>query len=365
MNTLDSFSETYQRAREKFVGVASRAAGELEQLWHPEVGPDGSKLSTDVAWLGPRDAEHVLVLISGTHGVEGFAGSGAQVDWLARGEAARMPPDVAALLIHAINPYGFAWLRRVTHENVDLNRNWIDFNEPLPQNAAYDTLADAICPTDWSEESQSRSNALLAQYGAQHGKAALQRVFQGGQYSHPNGIFYGGSSPTWSRQTQTGIFSEYLQRASRVAIIDFHTGLGPWGFGERIALSPPANAAFDRATRWYGKEVTRPGDGTSASAPIVGDGLTASFKLLPRAEVTAMALEFGTLPVESVLQALRADAWLHTHGKLDSPQGRAIKSQLRAAFYGDAGDWKGMIAGQALLACRQAVAGLTEIRSAP
>jgi hypothetical protein len=265
-------------------------------------------------------------------------------------------------LIHAINPYGFAWLRRVTHENVDLNRNWVDFNQPLPQNTAYDALADAICPADWSEESQSRSNALLAEYGAQHGKAALQGVFQGGQYRHPNGIFYGGSSPTWSRQIQTRIFSEYLQRAARVAIIDCHTGLGPWGFGERIALSPSAGAAFDRATRWYGKEVTRPGDATSASAPIVGDGLTASFKLLPHAEVTAMALEFGTLPVESVLQALRADAWLHTHGKLDSSQGRAIKAQLRAAFYGDAGDWKGMIAGQALLACRQAIAGLSEDR---
>jgi hypothetical protein len=63
-----------------------------------------------------------------------------------------------------------------------------------------------------------------------------------------------------------------------------------------------------------------------------------------------MALEFGTLPVEAVMQALRADAWLHTHGQLDSAQGRAIKAQLRAAFYGDAGDWKGMIAGQALLA---------------
>src|ERR1700722_586865 len=146
MNTLDSFSDTYQQARDKFLDAASGAAGEPEKFWHPEVGPDGSQLSTDVAWLGPRDAERVLVLISATHGVEGFAGSGAQVDWLARGEAARLPPGVAALLIHAINPYGFAWLGRGTHENVDLNRNWVDFNEPLPENTAYDALADAIWP---------------------------------------------------------------------------------------------------------------------------------------------------------------------------------------------------------------------------
>jgi len=360
MTTLDSFSETYQQARDKFVDAALRAGGEVDEIGHPERGPDGGKLSTDVAWLGPRDAARVLVMISATHGVEGFAGSGAQVDWLARGEAARLPSGVAVLLIHAINPYGFAWLRRVTHENVDLNRNWIDFSEPLPPNTAYDALAGAICPADWSEETQSHSNAILAEYVTRHGKAALQRVFQGGQYHHPDGIFYGGCAPTWSRQVQARIFSERLEHALRVAIIDFHTGLGPWGFGERIVTSPRGSAVFDRAMRWYGKEVASPHDGTSTSAPVVGDGLTAAVKLLPRAEVTGMALEFGTLPVEPVMQALRADAWLHTHGKLDSPQGRAIKAQLRAAFYGDAWDWKGMIVGQVLLACRQAIAGLSE-----
>jgi hypothetical protein len=118
------------------------------------------------------------------------------------------------------------------------------------------------------------------------------------------------------------------------------------------------STGFDRATRWYGAGVVSPHDGTSSSAPIVGDGLIASVGLLPHAEVTGMALEFGTLPIESVLQAVRADAWVHAHGELDSPQGRAIKAQIRTAFYGDAADWKGMIAGQSLLACRQAISGL-------
>jgi hypothetical protein len=360
MNTLESFSDTYPQAREKFVTAASRTGGSVTTLRHPERGPDGGELTTDLAWFGPRDAERVLVTISATHGVEGFAGSGAQVDWLTRGEAARLPSGVSALLIHAINPYGFAWLRRVTHENVDLNRNWIDFNSPTPENLGYDELADAICPTEWSEEARSRGNQGLAEYAARRGKGALQQAISGGQYRHPAGIFYGGKTPTWSRRTQTGIYSEYLSRASKVAIIDFHTGLGPWGLGERIVTDPRASAGFDRAARWYGGGIVSPYDGTSSSAPIVGDGLTASVALLPQAEVTGMALEFGTLPLESVLEAVRADAWLHSHGTLESPQGRAIKAQIRAAFYGDAADWKGMIAGQALLACRQAVSGLSE-----
>lgn len=71
-----------------------------------------------------------------------------------------------------------------------------------------------------------------------------------------------------------------------------------------------------------------------------------------------MALEIGTIAMLDVLAALRADAWLHAYGEFGSPQGRAIKSQVRNAFYGDRDDWKGMVAGQSLLATRQAVTGL-------
>jgi len=64
--------------------------------------------------------------------------------------------------------------------------------------------------------------------------------------------------------------------------------------------------------------------------------------------------------MNAVTTALRADAWLHTHGDPTGPEAQAIKAQIRDAFYGDADDWKGMVAGQSLLACRQALAGLAE-----
>jgi Protein of unknown function (DUF2817) len=360
MNSLDSFSTDYQQARRKFLAAAAVAKGTAATFPHPEPGPDNGALSTDVAWFGPRDAERVLVMISATHGVEGFAGSGAQIDWLTRGEAQRLPTGVAALLIHAINPYGFAWLRRVTHENVDLNRNWIDFDQPVPGNAGYDELAAAICPQDWSTEGRARSNEVLAAYAVRHGKGPWQQAISGGQYHHPKGIFYGGSEPTWSRRTLTGIYAEYLRNAAQVAIIDFHTGLGPWGLGERIVTGPRQSDGFVRAARWYGNGVVSPYDGTSSSAPIVGDNLTAAIGLLPRAQVTAIALEFGTLPIELMLDAVRADAWLHAYGTPGTLHDHPIKTQIRSAFYGEAPDWKGMIAGQALLTCRQAIGGLCE-----
>jgi hypothetical protein len=188
---------------------------------------------------------------------------------------------------------------------------------------------------------------------------AAQQALSGGQYARPLGIFYGGQAPTWSRRTQTAIFEAHLKNAGRIGIIDYHTGLGPWGYGEQIITDLVGSAAFKRARAWYGGAVTSPSSGSSTSADIVGDGLGAAPHLLAHAEVTGMALEVGTQDLMAVMDALRADAWLHAHGDPASEQGRAIKAKIRDAFYGDADDWKGMVAGQSLLAIKQAIAGLT------
>jgi hypothetical protein len=357
LNSAESFSADYTEAREKFLRAAAAAGGALESLAHPERGPGGAALHCDVAWFGPRTAERVLVLISGTHGIEGFCGSGVQTDWLRRGEAARLPHGVAALVIHAINPYGFAWLRRVTEDNVDLNRNWIDFSRGLPENPAYDELAGIVTPAEWSPESIARMLTTLGSIGARDGAAALQRALSGGQYRHPHGIFYGGAGPTWSRRSQTAIFAQYLGRAAHIAILDFHTGLGPHGFGEQITAEPRESTSFKRAASWFGAALTSVLDGSSSSSAISGDGLSAAPTLLAQAKVTGIALEFGTQPLNEVILALCADAWLHAHGEM-SALGRSIKAQMRAAFYADADDWKGMVTGQSLIACRQAIAGL-------
>src|SRR5262249_14433246 len=155
--------------------------GELDAVANPNRGPDGGDLTTDTAWFGPRNAERVLVMVSGTHGAEGFCGSGAQVDWLRRGEAAELPAGLAVLLGHAVNPYGCAWRRRVTEENVALNRNWIDFAEPVPENPGYDELASAAVPDQWTEETRRASGRVLRAYGEAHGAMGLQQALSGGQ----------------------------------------------------------------------------------------------------------------------------------------------------------------------------------------
>jgi hypothetical protein len=360
MNIESCFSGCYAEAREKFRVAALAAGARLDTYLNPRQGPSGETLATDVARLGPATAGRILVTMSATHGAEGFCGSGLQTAWFESGLARELPEDTALVVIHAINPYGFAWLRRVTEDNIDLNRNFIDYDEDLPENPGYDELADAICPRDWSDSSRVAAEHRLQEYGSRFGAAALQKAISGGQYRHSDGIFYGGDAPSWSRETLACILAKELRSAQQVALIDFHTGLGPYGYGEAIASHAPNGAGFARACAWFADKVTSTRLGSSSSADITGDNLDWIERSFPDIAFTGIALEFGTRPLHEVFNALRADNWLHLHGELDSPAGRAIKHQMRDCFYCDKADWKDMLFEQAVDTQRQALRGLSE-----
>ncbi len=351
------FSSNYPEARRRFLDAAGRAGARIFTYAHPNRGPDGGELATDVAWLGPEEAEAVLVTISGTHGAEGFCGSGVQCGWFESGLAGQQN-GIALLAVHAINPHGFAWLRRVTEDNVDLNRNFVDFSAALPANSGYDELAEALCPPTWDDATIAATRAVLAAYLEAEGPAGLQAAVTNGQYNHADGIFYGGRAPTWSHRRLKEIFAHHLARARRVAVIDYHTGLGPRGHGERICPTAADSPVLGRVKEWYGEDFTCPALGTSSATEIRGFNVIGMEQALPAAELTAIALEYGTLPTEEVKLALRADNWLHLHGDLASAKGKAIKAQVREAFYQDAADWKDLVWERAVETQRLALAGL-------
>jgi len=358
MSVRSYFSADYAEARARFLATAKAAGAKLDAYRNPNRGPAGEELTTEVAWLGPANAERVLVAVSGTHGVEGFCGSGAQVGWLDSGLFREAPKGTALLLIHAINPYGFAWQRRVTEDNVDLNRNFVDHGAPYPVNPGYEELHETICPRDWTDAVIAETRSVFEAYVQKHGPRGLQSAISGGQYSHADGLFFGGNAEAWSRQTLLAIFTRNLAKARHVAVIDYHTGLGPRGHGERICVHAPESESLARAGQWYNDDITSPSLGSSSSVELFGVNLTAMEKALPHARMTGIALEYGTLPTEQVKLALRADNWLHVHGEVDSAKGRAIKDQIREAFYQDADDWKEMIWERAVETQRLALAGL-------
>jgi len=340
MSIHEHFARDYAGAREKFIEATRPHAGRSRAVQNPLRGPRGERLFCDAVWVGPADAERVLVTVSATHGVEGFCGSGCQTAWFATGAFRELPPGVAQLHLHAVNPHGFAWLRRVNEDNVDLNRNFVTHIGPYPENPGYEKLAAALAPAEWTKAAQTASRTVMDDYAKRFGPAAFQTAVSGGQYTHPEGIFFGGHAPTWSHRVISGLFRDLLSRAKHVAIVDFHTGLGPRGYGEIIFALPDKHPGFARALDWYGADLTSTEMGTSTSAPLVGTNGDGFVRFLPNAQLTAVALEYGTLPLDDVLDAVRADNWLHLYGDLASDDSRRIKTQMRDAFAPNDPAWR-------------------------
>jgi hypothetical protein len=346
------------------LSACKTAGANVRAYANPAHGPLAEELVTDVAWVGPNNARFVLVTISATHGIEGFCGSAAQSDWLTHGGAGRLPDGMAVLLIHAINPYGFAWLRRVTEEGVDLNRNHVDFSRPLPANPGYDELADALVPREIAGPVLEAAEAKLAAWRAKHGEKAYRLARTGGQYTHPGGHCYGGTKPTWSRITTEAIIRDCaLAARGAVAVVDFHTGLGPFGYGEPICDHAPDTLAWRRARAWYGDSVTNPTLGTSSSVSLTGHTRETWIRALGE-RVIFIVLEFGTYSLEHGLVAQRADYWLHGRGGAvdwNAAETRRIKEGIRKHFFPDSEDWKEMVLFRSRQILRQAQAGLAQL----
>lgn len=363
MNPAACFSQTYAQARQKFLKACADRGLAVESHKHPLLGAEGEELAIDVARSGPLDAEHVVLISSGCHGVEGFCGSAVQLALLQDEVFQHQAREArcAVVYLHAANPYGFSWLRRWTHENVDLNRNFRDFSQARSHNPDYPALHSVMIPKRWPVTLANRLH-LLSNL-VKMGRKRLQKAISSGQHSHPDGLFYTGTAPTWSNVAVRQSVRQHASRCQHLVWVDIHTGLGPKGHGERIYSGPANSPMLERARRWWGEGVRSSQEGQSVSVPLSGLMVYGAMEECPPPTFTALTLEFGTLPGAQVLDALRAEQWLHNNPGTDEPKRQQIKRQLRDAFYVDEAQWKEDVLRQAREVAYQAINGLSQAPS--
>jgi hypothetical protein len=354
----DAFSHSYAAARKRFFDAAQVNGLPVDSYKHRLPGRDKETLAMDVVLDGSPDAPRLLVISSGVHGVEGFCGSGVQVftlhDDALRAKARER--GVALLYVHAVNPYGFSHIRRVTQENVDLNRNFCDFSQPLPINVGYRALHPLLLPKRWPPtlgNTVSMGWLLMRQ-----GKRAVQTAVSGGQYEFDDGLFYGGTQPTWSNQTLRSVARKYASRARHIAWIDLHSGLGPSGKGERILGARDNEQGLADAKGMWGDDVTSFFEDSSVSANVSGDMLGAIGQECAQADFNAICIEYGTQALRVVLQAMRAEQWLQNNPRASLARAQQIKRQLLDAFFTDTDAWKARVVAQAREAMLQSVSGI-------
>jgi predicted deacylase len=352
------FPHDYREARHAFIAAAEANDLGITSRLHPsERGADGKPLFLDTTTIGDRGAKTALLLISGTHGVEGYFGSGVQTGLLREGLAKRAVKGAKIVLLHALNPFGFSWDRRVNEDNADINRNFADFAKP-PQNKAYDELATAIQLSDLAPVTMKAANARLRAYSDKHGAFKLQEAISTGQYAHADGIYFGGSRESWSQAMLKDVFREELKGVKKLVVIDFHTGLGAHGTAEMITEDLPGSAAYKRAKAMWGDTLQSSEAGESVSPPLQGTVDKAVAHWMKGKELTFAALEVGTRSTRDVFNALRRDNWLHLNARPNDPAWAGVKREIRDAFYPDTGEWKCSVWGHAAKAVNAALAAI-------
>lgn len=359
------FAADYAAARARFVAACGRAGAALVSHRHPLAGPDGEPLFLDEARLGAPDARRVLFLLSGTHGIEGFCGSGIQTHLLEGGLAGRIPAGVALVLVHAVNPWGFAWLRRVNEDGVDLNRNFLDHAAPHPENPDYDLLYEVMHPAELDEAAVAASLEAVKRFTEERGSEALYRAVSGGQYAHPEGMQYGGRAPTWSNRRLRAVWARHAAAAELAVNVDLHSGLGPRGVGLLLQTAPEASDDARLAAAWW-EDVIRSEPGAGGDAALVTGLVGPAFREAhPHAAAVHAVLEYGTVEPTRVVLAMQADHWMHRFGARDSERGRAIVQAMREAFFVDEEDWKEKVCARAVEVLERTFRGMATFEGRP
>jgi len=339
------FSASYAEARGKFVDAARAQGARVFEYRDPrQKGPDGEPLCLDVAVAGPENAERVLVAASGTHGIEGFAGSAAQTAWLLGGGPRRLPRRTALVLFHALNPWGFAHRARGTEENVDLNRNFLDHAKPYPENPGYAELHPIVTPEDWDDASQAEVFRQLDVLRGRMGEKAFSTAFNGGQFSHEDGLYFGGRREQWANYAFREAVEKHVAHAKHAALIDLHTGIGPWCEHIYLCFHPENSPARRRARDWWGERaVNLAGVTHKALADYQGLVVDGFAQTLPRAEVTCVVVEFGTLPRQEIQRANMAARWLRYRGARQPALARKVHAQFCETFYPSDAAWRAAV----------------------
>lgn len=361
MSDISVFSQSYPEAREKFLAAARASGAALAHYLHPDQrGPEGEPLYLDVAVLGRPDAPNVMVVGCGTHGIEGYSGSAAQTAWMLGGGAQRIPQDSAMVFLHGHNPWGFAHRQRVTEENVDLNRNFVDHGKPYPANPGYAEIHPAISPERWDEETIRGVFAKLDAFREKNGEQAFSDAYNGGQYSHADGFFFGGHRPQWSNGAFRQAVRAHAGDARRAAIIDLHTGIGPWLDHVFLCFHKAGSPAYERARAWWGERaVNRQGSTHKALAEYKGLLIDAFQSELQGAETTAVVIEFGTRSRPDMQRANMSLRWLRVHGQGHPELARKVHAEYIEAFYPSAPEWREAVLSQSRVFLDQAIAGIS------
>lgn len=369
------FIDDYATARADFLkrgDVLASAFARVERFAIPVSSRDGtSGLFVDGLYIPAQGGQkrRLIVVSSGVHGVEGPTGSAVQrlfmQEALTAQQLAGPLADTGVLLLHAVNPWGFAKYRRVTENNVDLNRNAsADAALYRTVNAGYplvDPLVNPDQPADVSAVEHRFFHLRVVSMIAQHGMRALRQAVLQGQYQVPKGIYFGGQALEPQLAALGPQIAPILNAYPLSLSLDLHTGYGARGT-LHLFFDPPKNP---RARQ--GLEMAFAGQRIDWASgddfyTLTGDFVGWLSQLRSGGTHLPAAFEYGTMNSQETLGSIKS---MHVtvlenqgkqHGYASAEDEARIKRDYREMFYPSSPDWRAKVIGdsramfQALLA---------------
>lgn len=364
---MDSlFPPSYEESRARFLRDvelvrAKWASSRIER--HPL--KDFPDLSIDWLWAEPQHKDTLIIVSTGEHGIEGYVGS-AMLKIFMDEFAPRIDVQrTGLLLVHAINPWGMKYNRKVNENGVDLNRNFSSDAVFDPASNPYFLKMRSWMAPEYPVRSFAIETASFAGrvfYGLlREGVPTLTYAAVLGQYAAPQAMFYGGTQYEEQSLVMMDLFRQALDEYQNVLLLDMHSGYGPrYLMSITVVPAEPLNSA--QLSAKFNYPLVLRGDHTEFYATH-GDMTNYVYQLkndkYPEKHVFACAFEFGTYG-ESLLQRLRSlrtmifESQLYWHGAKDKRTEDKIRHEFSELYFPAEQKWRE----KAISDCRLAFEGI-------
>ena len=355
---LGYYPQSYWEARERFQAAAEQASAEQASWPITARGPAGEALSMQVARWGSPQARRWLLLTTGLHGSEAPFGSAVVLRLLHELRSTEPAMDTSILLVHGLNPYGYAWVRRANEDNIDLNRNaLLPGEEYRGVPPLYHYVYNAFDPHCRRAVSSFYLQAwwLILRFS----KAALQSSLPVGQYEYPRGLFYGGRELAESLRVVQQNVPEWMPQAEEIMHLDFHTGLGRWAGCKLLMDYPESHQDADWIQQWAPAGSVESAASNRTAYHARGSlGPWMKHVVFPEAHYRYAAAEFGTYGSVMVLRSLVLELQAHFSHAPESRFYRWAKRRLRETFVPGSFYWRKHTLEQGFSLCKKAYAAL-------
>ncbi|WDP87043.1 MAG: DUF2817 domain-containing protein [Desulfobacter sp.] len=358
------FQESWEDCKTAFIQTARAAAEKYPDTQINALklaSPSQPGLTIDYCHIpAQKNPKRLLLLTSGIHGVEGFVGSAVQQMFMDQILDRVNLDETGILLIHGINPYGFKNRRRVTENNIDLNRNCsVDKALYESVNKGYTDLTPWLNP---QKKVGLKSIPNLFFFVRALGQmASLRQAILQGQYQFETGIYFGGKHLDSPITAVTPLIREMAAPYDTIFCIDLHTG-----YGERGTLhlfpSPMEEGPVKQKIQTLFKGYSIDWGDDKDFYTVTGDFTAYVGAIMPEKTHLPMALEFGTLNSQTTFGAVRSlqNVILEnqgTHFGYESEHERiTVQTRFLEGYYPSSLAWRTQAIQDARMVLSQAVA---------